>query len=220
MKKSLFVIMLVVLCLSSFVACKQDKSGQMVDNYVAFKKIEDLSDYLGDAFASDIKGIKEEGVSITSVQYRDAVTVAEILLTLEDGHQLQYSGTNSTATGKIKGTSTYNSMWLTQYDVTFEDVELTVYYQEIDENDENVGEATSKKFTINGSISHEEKDEDGDINADEESYSCNLTINGVKYDCSYSYYTDSDYNVVYTAAKINGNDVNLDMLNSYTNIEF
>ena len=191
MKKSLFVIMLVVLCLFSFVSCKEDKSEEVIQNYVEFMKVKNLAHWLDNAFETSFEDLPNGTVSVTKSDAYSIANIAEIFLDLGKNYDCS-TRKFSSAAGTISGTYTDED----NYDVTFNNVQLTFTLTMVDEDDELAVDIADKVMTINGTLT---KSEDGEW----ASYSCKVTI-GIEG------YSEKSYNFSYTKNELNYKSALLD----------
>ena len=191
MKKSLFVIMLVVLCLFSFVSCKEDKSEEVIQNYVEFMKVKNLAHWLDNAFETSFEDLPNGTVSVTKSDVYSIANIAEIFLDLGKNYDCS-TRKFSSASGTISGTYTDED----NYNVTFNNVQLTFTLTMVDEDDELAVDIADKVMTINGTLT---KSEDGEWT----SYSCKVTI-GIEG------YSEKSYNFSYTKNELNYKSALLD----------
>ncbi len=201
MKKSLFVIMLVVLCLFSFVSCKEDKSEEVIQNYVEFMKVKNLAHWLNNALETSIEDLPTGTVTVASSDAYSIANIAEIFLDLGKNYDCN-TRKFSSASGTISGTYTDED----NYDVTFNNVQLTFTLTMVDEDGELAVDLLDKVMTINGTLT---KSEDGEWT----SYSCNVTLGIEGYsEKSYSFsYTKNELN--YKSAILNGVEIDSRLLN-------
>lgn len=200
--KKLSIVLLCALLAFSFVSCEKDKSGDMITNYENF-----MAGWVGaektyDLFYDGLYNITGEvSVDLNGIKVHDTEDFVQNYLGRED-IDIDNSTVDFTG-GKITGniTSKYNRQ------LTFADATFKVKYTE--------GEETAEKeleFTINGTC---ELSTDEEANTDSAAY--NFTANDKTYNISY---TQNNNQKRYTSAKVNGNDVEVRLLNALFSLGF
>ena len=189
MKKTL-LIMIAVLLIFSFTSCK-DSSEEIIQTFEDYKKIQSFIVYADDVISNS--EIKREGDEVNYSVKKDDISDYYLVDLLEG---IGYDYTSVTVTGASGTVVATNSA--TKLDHNFKDIVITY----------TVGEdAAEKTFTMSGTFKEE-------ITGSEEnpvkSFAYSFKINGTDYSLSYSF--NSKYEV--TAAKVNGKDVNLRLVNS------
>ena len=216
MKKSL-IIMLAVLMAVTVISCEKDKSGEMVQNFVDFKNAEDVfeaivsegfSDELEDE--DEVETDPETGdvtLDISNLDDSNLESVVEAVMeVMADDEKLSMivKSVDSKA-GTISGTYKEDNQSL-----TFSNFKVTVTYDVKDysgETPETIKENEEFTLEISGTYKYS-------VSAEGVyTLSTALTINGKSYNVE-SVYRVEKYERKYTVAKINGNDVNLKILNA------
>ena len=187
--------MLCALLAFSFVSCEKDKSGDMITNYENFAVAlrGGLNTYY--LFYKALDDVSEEvNVNLEGIHVYDADDFVENYLANKNIY-FDDSGINFTA-GTITGTKND-----TTKNYTFTNAKFNVKYTE--------GEGSEEKeleFTINGTY-----DESEDEEANTESFAYNFTANDKTYNISYTLSANPER---FTSAKVNGNNVELRLLNA------
>ena len=183
--KKISIVLLAVLLILSFTSCEKDKSEEMISTYEKFGA--------GFRIGDNIYRAKYKTGAIETSDYRGSSKyfVEEILIDLFN-YDSTFEITDVTeAKGTIKNIEGYTD----EYHLTYENCEVSYTY--------TYGTSTgSGKLTFSGSYSYDKKD-------DVETYVYDFILNGESYKTEY---TMKDYE--FTLAKINGEDVNLSLLNA------
>ena len=185
--KKVLIALLAVLLLLSFTSCEKDKSEEVIAAYEEFCKAQYVSVYTYGSFDYPDSG----DVDIKSLT-KDDVEDYNVYNCLNhlDGTKL-YSV--DAAEGAVKGKVSQD-----EKEVTYTGVKIT-YYVEGDS-------ATKHELTIDGTFKCVEETGDSEAMQMESS----LTINGKDFAFSFTINNKGKY----TAASVNGKDVNLTLLNS------
>lgn len=221
--KRFLVILLAALLLLSFTSCNQDKIEELeaqvkqeqeekeatVKNYEDFVDAFIFSGRLSTQFTNVLFTKDQSGDNYVPatlpIEYTETNTDTKPaflnsfisnFITLGENESLDYSNnpTVTKASGKIKGTITDRQ----NMSLTFEDNSYTVKYK-VDGDSED----RELKLELSGTYAITGTETSGTV-------TLNLTINKTKYDVSY---TMSSKTMKFTAAKVNGEDVNLNLAN-------
>ena len=235
--KKLFVILLAALLLVSFTSCNQDKIDDL-EKKVAEKEAENetlkdekdaivknyedfmhaaydateftaaYSDVMPNESKEDIGTIKLEELDSKTLSYSfKHPDLVELFASIEDGERIVID--SLTAKGNVTGKNVYDSEQTnTDWAIAFTNNEVAYEYHVVDENDATVSgkEELTVTLKISGSIAQKT-----DATAGTSSLSVNITANDKTYDVSYARKTTTRE---YIAAKVNGNDVELRLLNA------
>ena len=216
MKKSL-IIMLAVLMAVTVISCEKDKSGEMIQNFEDFKNAEDVFEALVSEGFSDelededeVKTDPETGDVTLDISDLDdsklEYAVEAVMEVMADDENLSMIVRSvESKAGTISGTYKEDEQSL-----TFSNFKVKVKYNvneysgssstTIKENEEFTLEISGTyKYSVSAEGVY--------------TLSTALTINGKSYNVE-SVYRGPDYERKYTVAKINGNDVNLKILNA------
>ena len=208
MKKSL-IIMLAVLMAVTVISCEKDKSGEMIQNYVDFRDSEDvIESIVSDGFASDLSSAanSETGAVTLDVSKLDDLDdsmedIVEVVIGDRSLKSIRVASVDSKA-GTISGTYKEDNQ-----NLTFSNFSVAVKYCADDDSGTMVKDNEVFTLTISGTYKYSVSAEGV------KTLSTALTINGKSYNVE-SVYRGDRYDREYTAAKINGNDVNLKILNA------
>ena len=221
--KRFLVILLAALLLLSFTSCNQDKIEELeaqvkqeqAEKEATVKNYEDFVDafifsgrlpaqFTNVLFTKDQSGDNDVPVTLpieyteTSTDTKPTFLNSFILnfITLGENESLNYSEkpTVTKASGKIKGTITDEQ----NMSLTFEDNSYTVTYKVKGETEER-----ELKLELSGTYAISETETAGTV-------TLNVTINKTKYDVSY---TMNPKTMKFSAAKVNGENVNLNLAN-------
>ena len=212
MKKSL-IIMLAVLMAVTVISCEKDKSGEMVQNFVDFKNAEDVFEALiSEGFSDKLKGKADSETGDVTLDISDLddskleYAVEAVMEVMADDENLSMIVRSvESKAGTISGTYKEDEQSL-----TFTNFKVKVKYNvneysgssstTIKENEEFTLEISGTyKYSVSAEGVY--------------TLSTALTINGKSYNVE-SVYRVEKYERKYTVAKINGNDVNLKILNA------
>lgn len=200
--KKLSIVLLCLLLAFSFVSCEKDKSGDMITNYENFMTGLVGSSYTYDLFRQQLPGeTGEANVDLSGKLVYDVEDFVELYLSNE---AISVPSTSSVyfTEGKITGTKADNSG---NYTIT--DAKFKVNYKESVESTET----KELDFLINGTFELSENEE-----AITESNTYNFTINNEKtYDVSYTMNANTGR---FISANVNGNDVEIRLLNAMYSI--
>ena len=221
--KRFLVILLAALLLLSFTSCNQDKIEELeaqvkqeqaekeatVKNYEDFVDAFIFSGILSAQF-NDVLFTKDQSgdnhVPVTlPIEYTETSTATKpeflnsfisSFITLSENESLNYGydPTVTKASGKIKGTITD----IENMSLTFEDNSYTVTYKVDGDTEER-----ELKLELSGTYTITGNEAGGTV-------TLNLTINKAKYDVSY---TMNSKTMKFSAAEVNGEDVNLNLAN-------
>ena len=214
MKKSL-IIMLAVLMAVTVISCEKDKSGEMIQNFEDFKNAEDMFEALvSDGLAEDLSDAADSETYAVSIDVEDLpentleYTAGEVMEAMTDEENIDIivrDTVENSKAGTISGTYKEDEQSL-----TFSNFKVTVTYDVKDysgETSETIKENEEFTLEISGTYKYS-------VSAEGVyTLSTALTINGKSYNVE-SVYRVEKYERKYTVAKINGNDVNLKILNA------
>ena len=214
MKKSL-IIMLAVLMAVTVISCEKDKSGEMIQNFEDFKNAEDVFEALvSEGFSDELEDEADAETYAVTLDISDLAdsnlesvveAVMEVMADVENLSMIVKS-VDSKA-GTISGTYKEDNQSL-----TFSDFSVAVKYDVKEYSGSSSSPTTIKEneeFTLEISGTYKYSVSAEGVNT----LSTALTINGKSYNVE-SVYRGPDYERKYTVAKINGNDVNLKILNA------
>ena len=214
MKKSL-IIMLAVLMAVTVISCEKDKSGEMIQNFEDFKNAEDVfealvsegfSDELEDEADAETYAVTLDISSLGDNDSKLEYAVEAVMEVMADDENLSMIVRSvESKAGTISGTYKEDEQSL-----TFTNFNVKVKYNvneysgssstTIKENEEFTLEISGTyKYSVSAEGVY--------------TLSTALTINGKSYNVE-SVYRVEKYERKYTVAKINGNDVNLKILNA------
>ena len=210
MKKALSLI-LALLLIVSLTSCNQDKSAEVISTMEEFSDACIICDTLKDTFVGNLTSTAAEADGshkITSINAQSYWNyLKEVYVdnsTTDDIHGIQ----GNTPSGSISGT---------EKEFTLKNVKMSSSFT-LELDDKQVGGDYSDEFTLNGSYSYEEKQiEDSSAEMLDRIVSYNFTVNDKQYNLSYTIRDGKDNKgdfVYYTAASINGKEVNLALLNA------
>ena len=189
MKKTL-LIMIAVLLIFSFTSCK-DSSEEIIQTFEEYKNVQSF--ITNTEYVIDSNEIEREGDEVNYSVKKDDIDSYRVLSLLSHLGCDYKSITVTGASGTVVATNS-----ATKLDHNFKDIVVT--YTVGDDEEE-------KTFTMSGTFKEE-------ITGNEEnpvtSYAYSFKLNGTDYSFSYTF----DSNFVFTAAKVNGKDVNLKLVNS------
>ena len=182
--KKVLIAILAVLLLLSFTSCKKDKSEEVIAAYEEFCKAQHVVGYAYGSFNYPDSG----DVDITSLTKDDVNYNVSNCLNHLDGTNLDSVDATE---GAVKGKVSQG-----EKELTYTGVKITYYVE---------GDSTTKhELTIAGTFKLVQN-----TDASTGKLEANLKINGNDFALSYTM-----ENGKYTAASINGTDVNLTLLNS------
>ena len=214
MKRSL-IIMFAVLMAVTVISCEKDKSGEMIQNFEDFKNAEDMFEALvSDGLAEDLSDAADSETYAVSIDVEDLpdntleYTAGEVMEAMTDEENIDIivrDTVENSKAGTISGTYKEDEQSL-----TFSNFKVKVKYNvneysgssstTIKENEEFTLEISGTyKYSVSAEGVY--------------TLSTALTINGKSYNVE-SVYRVEKYERKYTVAKINGNDVNLKILNA------
>ena len=212
MKRSL-IIMFAVLMAVTVISCEKDKSGEMIQNFEDFKNAEDVfealvsegfSDELEDEADAETYAVTLDISNLDDSKLEYAVEAVMEVMADDENLSMIVRSVESKA-GTISGTYKEDEQSL-----TFTNFNVKVKYNvneysgssstTIKENEEFTLEISGTyKYSVSAEGVY--------------TLSTALTINGKSYNVE-SVYRVEKYERKYTVAKINGNDVNLKILNA------
>ncbi len=199
--KKLSIVLLCVLLAFSFVSCEKDKSGDMITNYENF-----IAGYAGGRKTFNLfSEVTATGADInTDLKDKSITNISPFVKYYlnNDDITVEYTDVKFSA-GTIKGTISGTG----DIDLVFTDVKFTATYTE-----EGETEGRTKEFTINGTYVTSESEE-----AKTESEAYNFVVNEKTYDVSFIVNTETEK---YSSAKVNGNDVEVRLLNAMLSLGF
>ena len=214
MKRSL-IIMFAVLMAVTVISCEKDKSGEMIQNFEDFKNAEDVfealvskgfSDELEDEADAETYAVTLDISSLDDNDSKLEYAVEAVMEVMADDENLSMIVRSvESKAGTISGTYKEDEQSL-----TFTNFNVKVKYNvneysgssstTIKENEEFTLEISGTyKYSVSAEGVY--------------TLSTALTINGKSYNVE-SVYRVEKYERKYTVAKINGNDVNLKILNA------
>ena len=214
MKRSL-IIMFAVLMAVTVISCEKDKSGEMIQNFEDFKNAEDVfealvsegfSDELEDEADAETYAVTLDISSLGDNDSKLEYAVEAVMEVMADDENLSMIVRSvESKAGTISGTYKEDEQSL-----TFTNFKVKVKYNvneysgssstTIKENEEFTLEISGTyKYSVSAEGVY--------------TLSTALTINGKSYNVE-SVYRVEKYERKYTVAKINGNDVNLKILNA------
>ncbi len=184
--KKILIITLSLLMLLAFVSCEKDKTPEITSTFEEF-----LRNYsIGMAVRAEVVNSVSKDTPESKAKDYIKDSVPEILRYLGN----EYASSETTdATGTIKGEYTAEGKTI----LTFDDITASYKYKEKGGTEEKTGE-----MKFGGTISEVETDDGWTVVS-------TLSVNGTEYGFSF---TDKDGK--FTAASVNGKDVNLRLLNA------
>ncbi len=195
--KKISIILLAVLLIFTITSCEKDKTEEVISNYEKFT----MAYKLGDAIHIIGEDTKSKGGEIKIDNYhgsstKDVEVLAKVLYNYTDTFIIE----NKTGITAAKGTVEYIQGYTDYNHLNFKDCEFSYTYT-LD------GATGTGKITFEGTYSCDEK---GDV----KTYVCDFVVNGETYKAEYT--IDDGF---FTAASINGTDVNVRLLNSINKID-
>ena len=195
--KKISIILLAVLLIFTITSCEKDKTEEVISNYEKFT----MAYNLGDAIHSIGKETKYKGGEIKIDDYhgssaKEVEVLAKVLFNYKDTFIIDNTAGITAAKGTVENIQGYTD----NNHLTFTDCEFSYTYTL------NGTEGTGK-ISFSGTYSC---DENGDV----KTYVCDFVVNNETYKAEYT--IDDGF---FTAAKINGTDVDVRLLNSSNKID-
>ena len=232
--RKVIVILLAALLLLSFTSCNQDKIDELeaqikqekedheatIKNFEDFMDVHDiLKEFYGTKYNNGLLTSSEDTFEVTL----DSTNVSNIVFTddfikrfavLNEGETFSETNhpTTKNATGAIRVTKEDSNSKTLEFKNTSFDIEYSYEVYDSSTKTKSVKKRDLKGLTISGTLSTAEKQETSDTAT--ATFSFDGTINGTKYKLSYTISVNlNDYSYEFTEAKVNGNDVELRLIN-------
>ena len=201
--KKVMIVLLAALLLVSFSSCKKDKSEDVIATYESFCKVQEIVDDVPRIFSNmDVHNNEPVEKSNSDISIDSDLTY--LLSDIDSKYEKIYTLKDLSATGTVKrelseeGTTSTETWTVTNCEVSFK----------YDLKD-NLEAFIDDKITINGTFVVKTLGTTrGDYEAEE--VDASFSLNGTNYSISYATNTKPSF----TRAKVNGNDVDLRLLNS------
>lgn len=230
--RKVIVILLAALLLLSFTSCNQDKIDELEaqvkqekeDHEATIKNFEDFMDahdILKEFYSTNYNGLLTSSEDTFEVTL-DSTNASKIVFgydfikrfaTINDGETFaETTRTTKNATGAIKVTEEDSNSETLEFTNTSFDIEYSCTVYDSSNKTTSSIKREIKGLTISGTLSTTEKEETSDTAT--ATFSFDGTINGTKYKLSYTISVNlNDRSYEFTEAKVNGNDVELRLLN-------
>ena len=201
--KKVLIVLLAALLLVSFSSCEKDKSEDVIAAYESFCKVQKIVKDVPPIF-DDMDAQKDAPAEKSNADISiDGFDLDDLLEDIDSKYEKIYTLKDLSATGTVKrelseeGTTSTETWTVTNCEVSFK-------YDLKDNREAFIDD----KITINGTFIVKTLGTRGTIEPEE--VDANFSLNGTNYSISYATNAKQEF----TRAKVNGNDVDLRLLNS------
>lgn len=198
--KKLSIVLLCAFLFFSFISCEKDKSDEVINNYENFKSTENMGENVIFLFDVDSleKGETEINLSESGADKDDIEDViskytGKYLEVISDSDDIAFTS------GKLKSNKTDDK----NITINIDDAKLDVTYRVYNDDGDPVGDEIKLSLVISGDFSLSTSD-------DTFSTSFKFKVIDKSYDYSYSKTISTEK---YTKAAVNGNNVDVRLLN-------